>query len=49
MTTVVTITESDGNVFLDVTTDQDRDVSVIEALGIIALGKAIVIEQAAEA
>lgn len=46
MTTTVTITEDNGDVYFDVTTDEDRDVSVTEAVGIIELGKALVIEQA---
>lgn len=46
MTTVVTVTESNGEVFIDVTTDQDRDVSVVEAVGLLEVGKALVLEQA---
>ena len=46
MTTRVTITEDDGNVFIDVSGFDDRDVSMIEALGIIEAGKAVLLGQA---
>lgn len=45
MTTRITITEDDGNVFIDVSGFDDRDVSMIEALGIIEAGKAVLLGQ----
>lgn len=44
MTTVVTITESDGNVFLEVDGDHDR--SIVQVLGILEVAKALALEQA---
>lgn len=49
MATTVTITHSNEGVFIDATCDQGDDVSVIEALGICELGKALLIEQARHA
>lgn len=42
MTTVVTITESDGNVFLEV----EGDHSIVEVLGILECAKVLAVEQA---
>lgn len=44
MTVRITITEDDGNVFIDVAGD-DGDVSVFEAVGIIEAGKLLVLGQ----
>lgn len=45
VTVRITITEDDGNVFIDVAGDDDRDVSVFEAVGIIEAGKLLVLGQ----
>lgn len=46
MTTTVTVTEVDGLVSVNVECEQDRDVTVVEALGILEVGKALLLEQA---
>lgn len=42
MTTVVTITESDGNVFLEI---DGEDRSIVEVLGILEVAKVLAVEQ----
>lgn len=46
MTTVITLTESDGNVFLEVANDGDDRPRIIDVLGILEAGKALALEQA---
>lgn len=46
MTTVITITADGGEVFIDVSCAEGEDVSVIEAIGLLEVGKALLIEQA---
>ena len=46
MTTVITITEHEGLVSIDVACEPERDVSVVEALGIVEVGKVLLVEQA---
>lgn len=42
----MTIIVEDGETFIDVSCDPNRDVSVIEAVGILEVGKALLVEQA---
>lgn len=46
MTTVVTITAEAGEVFIDVSCAEGEDVSVVEAIGLLEVGKALLVEQA---
>lgn len=45
-TTIVTVTEVDGLVSVNVECEQERDVTMVEALGILECGKAVLLEQA---
>lgn len=46
MTTRITITEDDGNVFIDAEAEEHRDLSVFEVVGIIEAAKAVLLDQA---
>lgn len=47
MTTIVTVTEVDGLVSVNVECEQDRDVTVVEALGILEVGKVLLLGEQA--
>lgn len=43
---IVTIIVEEGETFIDVSCAPERDVSVVEAIGICEVGKALLLEQA---
>ena len=46
VSTTVSITRDGEQVFIDVTCSEGDDVSMVEAIGIVELGKALLLEQA---